>query len=430
MKFLKSYFISASTFLCLVSALTTSANDSFDLDPFASAAQSYALDYRVSEKEAARRLRLMAHIPEIADAITEKLGDDVGGVYFDHSGKKLTLVVRTTRNYVKGPKHVKFIDRFHTPDNSINDESRVLVLKVRYETGALLNRSTIEDIIDNRTSQLETDIPGLQSFGYDPKTNTLFLNVFDVDETMVADILDQTGLWDIEGLQIEIRMMDNPIVSSAVRGGADISNLCTTGFVATDASGNDGVLTAAHCSTNTGLTTFTYTGNDGASHTLNVQNPSNVLAANRSPNHDITFLTGNTTFPAEFYPDTSTTTRTVTGTRLRTSTNTNGWFSTGSHICHNGITTGKSCGEVQSIKYKPTYSGACGSVTCNAVFVTVQGPNLACFGGDSGGPVYASSTAFGIQKGASFSGTLPGQCSLMIYSSIDFVSELGVSVKL
>lgn len=431
MKILKPLLIvSAAALLCLAHPLTASANDSFDLDPFE--AQSYAQTYNVNEKEAARRLRLMAHVPEIADALTEKLGDDVAGVYFDNSGKKLTMVVRTTRNHVSGPKHIKFNDRFHTPDDNKgkrkkgNDESRVLVLKVRYETGAALNRSTLEDIIDNRTSQLETLIPGLQSFGYDPRTNKLFLDVFGVEEDMVANILDQAGLWDIDGLQIEIRMIDNPIVQTAVRGGADISGLCTTGFVATDSSGNDGVLTAAHCFTTTGITAFAYTGNDGARHTLNVRNPSTV---SMTPNRDIMFLTGSTTFPAEFFPDSSATTRAVTGTRRRTSTNTNGWFSTGSQVCHNGITTGKSCGEVQTIKYKPTFPGSCGGSTCNAVFIKVEGPNLACFGGDSGGPIYAWNTAFGIQTSASFSGRLPGQCNFMTYSSIDFVSELGVSVK-
>jgi len=431
MKFLKSYLVSATAFVCFASPLTAFANDSFDLDPFE--AQSYAHTYNVSEKEAARRLRLMAHVPEIADAITEKLGDDVGGVYFDHSGNKLTMVVRTTRDYVSGPKHVKFNDRFHTPDDKAgkgkkgkkgNNDSRVLVLNVRYETGATLNRTTIEDIVDNRTSRLLTLVPGLQGFGYDPRTNKLFLNIHGVEEAEVFNILNQEGLLDIDGLEIEFRMMENPIEAGAVRGGAGITG-CTTGFVGTDLNGNDGVLTALHCSTffTPNRTNFTYTGNDGASHTL-VASP-----LNRSANHDIMFLTGSTTFPAEFFPDSSSIIRSVTGTRLRTSTNTNGWFSSGSNICHNGQTTGKSCGEVDSIKYRPTHSLGCGTAVCNAVFVTVKGPNLACAGGDSGGPWYATNTAFGIHSAGSSRGVLPGQCDLAIYSSVDYASELGVSIK-
>lgn len=94
----------------------------------------------------------------------------------------------------------------------------------------------------------------------------------------------------------------------------------------------------------------------------------------------------------------------------------------GDQVCHRGTATGYSCGLVSVTNYQPTYSGACGTQTCSAVWVQVAGAaDTACYGGDSGGPVFASQTAFGLMKGASFSGSAKGQCNWFIYMSTDFL---------
>lgn len=52
--------------------------------------------------------------------------------------------------------------------------------------------------------------------------------------------------------------------------------------------------------------------------------------------------------------------------------------------------------------------------------MNVAGANLKCYPGDSGGPVFASQTAFGIQSSASYSSPNVGGCSYMTYMSTDF----------
>jgi len=51
------------------------------------------------------------------------------------------------------------------------------------------------------------------------------------------------------------------------------------------------------------------------------------------------------------------------------------------------------------------------------VWVAVSGPS--CRAGDSGGPVFAGTIAFGIAKGANYA--RGGACSLYYYMSTDFL---------
>jgi hypothetical protein len=64
----------------------------------------------------------------------------------------------------------------------------------------------------------------------------------------------------------------------------------------------------------------------------------------------------------------------------------------GSHVCHNGIATGFSCGDVDSVEYVPSYASACPG-TCNPVFIYVNDAYIDCAGGDSGGPFWAPGSA-------------------------------------
>jgi hypothetical protein len=118
----------------------------------------------------------------------------------------------------------------------------------------------------------------------------------------------------------------------------------------------------------------------------------------------------------QFYADSTTTARVLTGRRLLSST------AAGDEVCHRGATTGYSCGMVAQTNYAPMYAGACGSVACSAVYVKVNGGTATkCYGGDSGGPVFASQTAFGLLKSAAATGSGAGQCSYFTYMSTDFL---------
>lgn len=102
----------------------------------------------------------------------------------------------------------------------------------------------------------------------------------------------------------------------------------------------------------------------------------------------------------------------------------------GDPVCHRGISTGRSCGEITSKTYKPTYGGACGGQTCDSSYFTIEGPNLRCWPGDSGGPVFKERDAYGSYMAQSASSTQAGDCHLLVYMEIGeingYPADLGV----
>ena len=113
-----------------------------------------------------------------------------------------------------------------------------------------------------------------------------------------------------------------------------------------------------------------------------------------------------------FYADTArTTARRLAGARARSSTR------TGDVVCRRGESAGYSCAEVELTNYAPP-GELCGG-PCDPVWVTVAGPS--CRGGDSGGPVFLGSVAFGIVKGANYD--RGGRCNFYYYMSTDYLPE-------
>lgn len=72
-------------------------------------------------------------------------------------------------------------------------------------------------------------------------------------------------------------------------------------------------------------------------------------------------------------------------------------------VCHYGITSGASCGKVSEVDKEITASGV--TVSGLVFVVPMAGFELRSAGGDSGGPWYWGSTAYGIHKGAVTGGT-------------------------
>jgi hypothetical protein len=75
----------------------------------------------------------------------------------------------------------------------------------------------------------------------------------------------------------------------------------------------------------------------------------------------------------------------------------------GDYVCHWGATSGRSCGTIQTIHGDPgdicgKFKDGCGKFKdgdCAAVWVEVSGGDFVCPPGDSGGPVFSGSTAYG-----------------------------------
>lgn len=99
------------------------------------------------------------------------------------------------------------------------------------------------------------------------------------------------------------------------------------------------------------------------------------------------------------------------------------------YLCYQGAMTGLSCGTVTNIHHRPTYYGACrvssggDDTTCSNVFVRVHGPDLQGCIGDSGGPWFMSSKAYGIQMAATSPDDCPRKGKYATFSAIDEVEE-------
>lgn len=95
----------------------------------------------------------------------------------------------------------------------------------------------------------------------------------------------------------------------------------------------------------------------------------------------------------------------------------------GFYVCHYGQTTGRECGYVLSKDSSPGYVPS-PSNTWVSVYKEKGGSRLSD-GGDSGGPWYAGSTAYGIHSGGSESQNF----WFAYYMPINYINELAVEVQ-
>lgn len=142
----------------------------------------------------------------------------------------------------------------------------------------------------------------------------------------------------------------------------------------------------------------------------------------RTQKRDVQWHTSTQEELPRFFAQYTTESRPVTGTANRSEMD-------GSYTCHRGKATGYSCGTVSTIYYKPTYSNACPG-DCDATWIKVSGPDLECYPGDSGGPWFFSTTAYGIYKGQASSGTSAADCDYAFFMAIGYIDALNVHVEI
>jgi hypothetical protein len=101
----------------------------------------------------------------------------------------------------------------------------------------------------------------------------------------------------------------------------------------------------------------------------------------------------------------------------------------GQWVCHFGRKTGQSCGVIDTIRYRPP-PNFCNNTTCSDRWpAIISDPNIACYGGDSGGPYWSGNIAYGMHTGGSHTGTEAGQCPLAILMSVEQLSWDGVNTR-
>jgi streptogrisin C len=346
--------------------------------------------------EAKRRLVLQEASVSVTEALAQRWQDRLAGMAFEQEPDFHLLVV------VTGPQPVA------------DEEIRIgnLVLPVRYRSGALATRTAMLAALTDRREAMLAALGRPAGLGLDQRRGML---VAVVPGALARDPVVRERVGAVAGVPVLLRASDDADADmsdaapgSAVEGGARVTGLnpvdghryaCTTGFAVTDGT-REGVVTAAHCPDS-----LSYL--DTADRTAV---PLTMVGQWGWGYQDVQVHTAPVTFRPLFFSDTGkTVARPVTAARTRAATR------AGELVCHRGERTGYSCAAVELTDFAPA-GDLCGGA-CLPTWVTVGGPT--CKGGDSGAPVFAGTTAFGIVKGGTY--RPDGSCSFYFYMSVDYL---------
>jgi hypothetical protein len=355
-------------------------------------AEALAASRGVSLGQAMKAVRAQDGIGDEIDKIRKEHSGRIAGIYFVYE-PEYKMVVRLKGQAPVNRRLLKLADA---------------EVPVEFEIGAGATTDELVDAYQRNLPAIRTLFPTLQGLGTDERTGEITVVVQATGTAAQTVRGKKDDLLKLLGHPVRIEVVEKGFSDFDVRGGSRITSpttYCTSGFTVKNSSGVTAMTTASHCE---GMNTY-YNPN-GTSIGLT------FVTEVRDADQDVEIHTSGYVERPEFYADSATVARVLTGRRYRSSTG------AGDHVCHRGANTGYSCGYVQVTNFTPNWAGACGTVACSPVWVLVDGDaNTACAGGDSGGPVFASQTAFGLLKGGESFGTAKGQCTWFVYMSTDFL---------
>jgi hypothetical protein len=351
----------------------------------------YARLYGLPLDQAMRELQAQQASVPATDALQQTYRDRLAGLFIAHDGGLRIVVLLTGRDPV--------------PDQTI--VAGGLNIPVTFRTGAPATRDQILAAITAHQADIRAALRNPPGMGVDPRTGTLAVMVKAADiDSEGADAL-AARLTRIAGVPVQVRSWGDVDTNLMAEGGGRVigfdpaigrRGVCTSGFVVTDGS-RTGIATAAHCPDQ-----ITY------AEPVDGEIPLTMVGAWGAYYQDVQIHVGAGALAPLFYADKGKTlSRPVTSWRNRTSTR------AGDVVCHRGERTGYSCAEVEYVDYAPPGDLCAGP--CEATWVAVRGPD--CKGGDSGGPVFSVTIAFGLVKGSSY--TADGRCRLYYYMSTDYL---------
>jgi len=324
------------------------------------------------------------------DAIAAEFSDRLAGISIEHSPEYRIIVLLTGDAPVAGRTlHVA--------------RSEIAVL---FRTGAIATHAQAVAAMRKHLIDLRSDLPGARGAGYDQRTGEVVLLVRSEDAAQFGLAAIKARAEQISGVPVRVTVNDLRETNMSVSGGGLIDGegpdgrryRCTTAFVVTDGT-RDGIATAAHCPDE-----VVFRDSDGSAIPLPFVSQDGVayrdVQINLSPRPEQPL----------FYSD-----RKAGSLRELTSWRNVASTRAGDFVCHWGESSGYSCGEVELTDYAPPGT-LCGG-PCEPTWVTVPGPG--CVAGDSGGPVFSGTTAFGIAKGINRRAS--GQCNFYYYMSTDYL---------
>lgn len=329
-------------------------------------AKSYAAQFNVSIGEATRRLALQRKASRLQEKLRSENPDSFAGLYVENSGK-FRIVTR-----FKGSGAAEKLKR--------GTQDPELLAETESEEAA----ETLPEA-KGRQQRLIAQLKraGVTADGgYDIKAGTVVLYVLDK-----ADAESKLKAASVQlGDRVRLEQVESFIVPTALYGGYTVATQtpsylrnCTSGFNVQNASGVKGVMTAGHCYNDAKyFTSKTATYGTSGGTLLTFKGEANT------GNDDYQWHTASgQTYPAQFYDGVALKSVTVSRPQM--------WAYAGEYVCKYGITTGRTCGSVVDTMYwDNSYGGYYAHVSSGGVMNKE---------GDSGGPVFVGTEAYGIVHG-------------------------------
>lgn len=359
-------------------------------------ARMYAAEMGVPLAVAGARLANQQAIGEYAARLERRFPNQVAGIWLEHR-PEYRVVIRLTRG---SADLIRRADPLALP-------TAVGVAPIQVRDDAAQSGQALQAELDRLRPRIARELPGVSS-EIDVRTGEIVLLAEQVSAPTAGAV---AGMRTASPAPLRFDTYNGPAGDHNIHGGKRLST-CTSGFtVVHQTTGARGFITAAHCSNS--QTYF---------QTATITYPAVYQSGIRDSRHDVqwhTVPTGGNVYP-RFYADSDSTPRDLLGSR--------GWDQqvVGDFSCHRGKTTRYSCGTLVSKTFAPAYDGACGGVTCANVWMRVEGPSLACYAGDSGGPWFVGNIALGVHSSGSTSGTENGDCAWAAYMAINYAAGLGV----
>lgn len=350
-------------------------------------AVQYAARFDVTPVEAERRLRAQQSSAAATDAIAREFADRLAGISIEHQPDYRIVVLLTGNEPVA--------------DRAASD------VPIIFHVGAKATRQQALTALRKHLIDLRTDLPNARGAGYDQRTGEVVLLVTSADAQRFGVEAIRSRAEQVSGVPVRVTINELRESNLSVDGGGRVEgvssvtgrrSLCTTAFVVTNGETN-AMTTAAHCPDE-----LTYIGLDGSTATLP------LIGSWGLGYQDVQINGSADSGQPLFYSN-----RGAGALRRLVSWRNAGSTRAGEFVCHYGESSGYSCSVVELTDYAPP-GDLCGG-PCSPTWVTVKGPN--CIAGDSGGPVFTGTIAFGIAKGVNR--TAAGQCLFYYYMSTDYL---------
>jgi hypothetical protein len=421
--------------------------------------EQYAESFGLPLQEAKRRLKRLEQIQTRIERIVEGEGDRVAGWGVHHEPELHGWV--TLAGDEQPTKKTRRIDRrtsdltvtvgeAHTYDElrEAVDDDAVLVslgsglIEQIVWTDLDLEENAVILALDENMPQIASDsIPGMRGF-VEPMDAAMARTAAERVLEEASDGIDfviVAGARTTSDEDSSVGLVDGALVGPALQatthfyGGQVVTNnrgRCTSAFAVSWPNGYVGMLTAGHCGNpnqdpdhDSGPRTLVRhwgnsTNNTGASFAI-APPPTNSIV-NPDDGDAMIYFAADPNGPNQFRDDFHKTrqnrndVRNMKGRKPQKD----------DFACHYGFKSFKSCGIVTSVDFDPDYE-RCGWLGCKNQFGKIEGPTLKACNGDSGGPVFANRTAYGIHSGSASAGG--DSCTSPV--NFTFYTPVGIALR-